>query len=180
MIVKIFDLVVFWIKALPPSPSMGGNLSPHQIIPCLTINYKKHCFLQSREYSQAHKSHNKTMQERTTGAISLRPTGTTQGTYFFMILMTGQIMNRQSFSPPSLPQDVINAVHRLARRNPRGLGIRDSDPRPFLKPEDIFDDNDDNYTYAPSDNDNSNNGDEIDDNDSDHKKNTKLHPPYGQ
>ena len=79
MIADLVALVIFWINALPPSPYMGGNLSPIQIITGLTIDYTKHCRLQFGEYAQVQKSHDNTMQERTTGAISLRPTGNAQG-----------------------------------------------------------------------------------------------------
>ena len=75
-----------------------------------------------------------------------------------MRLTTGRILNRQSFTPLPLPQDVINGIHRLARRNPKGLDIRDRDRRPFLEPEDWTNDDEDDSTYAPpSDNDSSNN-----------------------
>ena len=89
MIVEIFDLVIFWLKKLPPSPAVVGNLSPRQIITGLTIDYTYHYRLQFGDYSQLHKYHDNTIQERTTGAISLRPTGNAQGAYFFVSLTTG-------------------------------------------------------------------------------------------
>ena len=100
MFVEIVALIIFWTNALPPSPSMGSNLRPRQIITVLNIDHMKHCRLQLGEYSQVHEYHNNTIQERTTGAIYLRPTGNAQGAYFFMSLTTGRIMNRQSFTPP--------------------------------------------------------------------------------
>ena len=117
------------------------------------------------------------MQERTTGAISLRPTGNAQGVYFFMILTTGQRLNRQSFTHLPLPQDVINAVHCRACHNPRGFDIRDRDWRPFLEPEDGANDDDDNSTYVPSDDNDSDTEDESDNNESDNDDNSNLHPP---
>ena len=123
MIVWIFALVIFWTNALPPSPYVGGNLIPRQIITGLTIDYTKHFQLQFGEYAQVHESHENTMQERTTGAIALRPTGNSQGAHFFMSFTTGQRLNRQIFTSLPLPQDVINGVHHLACRNPKGLDI---------------------------------------------------------
>ena len=82
MIVELVTLVIFWINALPPSPSVEGNLSPRHIITGLTINYTKHFHLQFGKYTQVHKSHNNTMQEQTTGDITLRTTVNTQGEYF--------------------------------------------------------------------------------------------------
>ena len=54
MIVEISALVIFWLNALPPSPSVEGNLSPCQIVTALTIDYAKHCCLQFGEYAQVH------------------------------------------------------------------------------------------------------------------------------
>ena len=146
IIVELVALVIFWLNALPPSPSVGGNLSPRQIVTGLTIDYAKHCHLQFGKYSQVHEDHNNTMQERTTGAIALQPTGNAQGAYFFMSLTTGQILNRQSFTPLPLPQDVINSVHHLVRRNPKGLDIRNRDQHLFLEPEDGANNDDDDST----------------------------------
>ena len=146
MIIELVALVIFWIKVLPTSPSVGGNLSTHQITTSLTINDMKHCRPQFSTYAQFHKSHDNTMQERTTGAISLWPTGNAQGAYFFMSLTTGQILNRQSFTPLPLPQDVINSVHHLVRRNPKGLDIRNRDQHLFLEPEDGANNDDDDST----------------------------------
>ena len=54
MIVELIAPIIFWLDTLPPSPSVGGNLSPRQIITNLTIEYTKHCRLQFDEYSQVH------------------------------------------------------------------------------------------------------------------------------
>ena len=97
------------------------------------------------------------MQERTTGAISLRPTGNSQGAYLFMSLTTGRRLNFQILAPLPLPQDVTNVIHRLACHNPKGIDILDRDWHPFLEPEEGTDDDRDNSTYAPPDNDSSNN-----------------------
>ena len=123
MIVEIIALVILWLNALPPSPSVGGNLSPHQIVTSLTIDYAKHFRLQFGKYAQVQKAHNNTMQEQTNRAISLWPTRNAQGAYFLMSLTNGRRLNCQIFTPLPLPQDVINGVHCLAQRNPKGLDI---------------------------------------------------------
>ena len=135
IIFELVALVIFWLNALPPSPSVVGNLSPRQIVTGLTINYAKHCHLQFGEYAQVHEAHDNTMQEQTTGAILLRPTGNAQGEYFFMRFTTGWRLNSQRFITLPLPQDVINGVHCLLHRNPRGLYIQDRDRHPFLEDE---------------------------------------------
>ena len=81
-----------------------------------------------------------------------------------MSLTTGRRLKSQSCTPPPLPQDVINGSHRLARRSPKGLNIRDKDERPFLEPEDATNNDEDYSTYNPSDDDSSDNEYESDDN----------------
>ena len=97
-----------------------------------------------------------------------------------MRLTTDWRLNRQSFTPLPLPQDVINGVYRLAHRNPRGLSIKDRDRRPFLEPEDEAENDDNNSTYDPSDDDNSNNKNESDKNESYNANNANLQPPSDQ
>ena len=123
MIVEIIALVILWLNALPPSPSVGGNLSPHQIVTGLTIDYAKHFRLQFGKYAQVHEAHDNTMQEQTNRAISLWTTGNAQGAYFLMSLTTVRKLNCQIFTPLPLPQDVIKGVHCLAQINPKGLDI---------------------------------------------------------
>ena len=120
-----------------------------------------------------HDAHDKKMQERATGAIALRSTGSAQGAYFFLSPTTMQILNRQSFTPFPPPKYVINGVHRLARCNPRGLDIRDRDRHLFLEDEYGSRDNPDDSTYVSSDGEDSKNGDESDNN----NHNEDIHPP---
>ena len=51
MIVELVTMVIFWLNALPPSPSVGGNLIPRHIVTSLTIDYAKHCRLQFGKYA---------------------------------------------------------------------------------------------------------------------------------
>ena len=86
---------------------------------------------------------------------------------------TGRILNRKSFTALPPPQDVINGVHCIARRNPKGIDIGDRDWRPFLDPEDRANEDRDDFTYAFSDNDSSDNEYESENNQSNHNN---LHP----
>ena len=81
-----------------------------------------------------------------------------------MRLTSGRRLNRQSLTPLPLPQEVINGVHHIARRNQKGLDIRDRYRRTFLETEDRTNNYEDNPIYATSDNDSSNNKYESDDN----------------
>ena len=68
----------------------------------------------------------------------------------------------------------------VSRRNTKGVYIRYRDWRLFLEPEDGSNNDDNDFTYAPSNNDNGNNGDESDKNESDNYNNTNLNPPPDQ
>ena len=52
----------------------------------------------------------------TVGAIATRPTGNTQGGYYFIRLDTGRRINRRDWTTLPLPSEAIEQVHRLARR----------------------------------------------------------------
>ena len=93
LIVALADLVIFWLNALPTSPSVGGELRPRQIVTGLTVDYNKHSRLQFGKYAQVHEAHDNTMQERSIGAIVTSPNGNAQGSYLFINLATGRRMN---------------------------------------------------------------------------------------
>ena len=57
-----------------------------------------------------------TMTTRTTATTATRPTGNTQGGYYFIRLDTGQRVNRKDWTPLPIPKEVVDQVHRLARR----------------------------------------------------------------
>lgn len=57
------------------------------------------------------------MNERTIGAIALGPTGNATGSYWFMNLITGRLIDRQRFDEPPMPEDVKGTVAHLARRS---------------------------------------------------------------
>jgi hypothetical protein len=55
------------------------------------------------------------MAPRTIGALAMRPTGKTQGNYYFFSLSTGQIINRAHATQLPMPDDVIECMHAQAR-----------------------------------------------------------------
>jgi len=87
------------------------------------------------------------MATRTTGALALRPAGNAQGGYYFMSLTTGRRIARNHWTPLPMPQDVIDRVHVLARRQnvARGLEFldRNNDPIDTLDGDDLDDDPED-------------------------------------
>ena len=90
------------------------------------------------------------MQPRVTSSIALQTMGNEQGAYYFMRLNTGRNINHQHFNPLPLPQEIINGLHHLVKRNPRGLDVCDCNWRPFI---DIYDSDGDESTYNDMDKD---------------------------
>ena len=106
------------------------------------------------------------MATRTIGAIALRPTGNTQGGYFFFSLSTGRVLNRGRWTGLPMPNEVIDRVHTMARQDhgSNGLIFEDRDHIPIANPND---DGDDDSTYYPGEDDNDDDSEDVADDDTD-------------
>ena len=91
------------------------------------ITYDKHCKLEFGTYVQTHKKHNNSMDSRTSGAIALRPSGNEQGGHYFLSLHTGKRILRNNWTVLPMPNDVVDAVHRLAAVSKQAGGITFTD-----------------------------------------------------
>ena len=78
------------------------------------LDFKRHYRFQFGEYVQTHKEHDNSMSPRTVGALALRPTGNAQGSFYFMSLSTGRVLNRVRGTALPMPDDVIDRVHWMA------------------------------------------------------------------
>jgi hypothetical protein len=117
MIVEMVQSSVFWLNMFPPKDGVSTTISPRELLTGLKIDYNKHCKIEYGSYVQVHEDHDNSMQTRTTGAIALRPTGNSQGGYYFFSLTTGRRLNRNNWTELPMPQDVIDRVHTFARRS---------------------------------------------------------------
>ena len=101
---------------------------------------------------QTHEEHNNSMSPRTVGALALRPTGNAQGSFYFMSLSTGRVLNWLHGTALPMPDDVIDRVHRMAQRqkvNPGLLfGDRNMNPTYEEEDEEVSDDEEDE-DYLP-------------------------------
>ena len=73
-----------------------------------------------------HEQHDNTMNARTVGALALCPTGNAQGSFYFMSISTGRVLNRLHATPLPLPDDVVDQIHRLAREQRGNPGLYSS------------------------------------------------------
>jgi hypothetical protein len=162
LIIEMVCASNFWLNSFPTEAGISRTLSPRAIVTGSTIDYNRHCQLEFGAYVQTHEDHDNTMSTRTVGGIALRPTGNDQGGYYFFSLASGRVLNRNHWTELPMPSDVIDRIHIMARRNPRGVKFSDRHLMPYVLDPD-FPDDDDDSTFAPEDE----NDDDDDDNDDD-------------
>ena len=122
-------------------------MSPRAIMTGQRITYDKHCKLEFGTYVQTHEKHNNSMDSRTSGAIALRPSGNKQGGHYFLSLHTGKRILRNNWTVLPMPNDVVDAVHRLAAASKQARGITFTDKDGNI----LTDDNEDETDEAVED-----------------------------
>ena len=120
---------IFWLNGMPQNDSFGNGLSPQTIVTGQKLDYNRHCRYQFGEYAQTHEQHDNSMNPRTVGALALRPTGNAQGSFYFMSISTGRVLNRLHATPLPMPDDVVDRIHRMARRQRGNPGMLFGDRR---------------------------------------------------
>ena len=111
LVVEMAKASVFWLNGLPPKNSFGNKLSPQTIITGKKLDFKQHCRFQFGEYVQTHEEHNNSMNPRTVGALVLHPTGNAQGSFYFMSILTGWVLNQLHGTALPMPDDVVDQIH---------------------------------------------------------------------
>ena len=154
----------YWLNMFPQPGGISKTLSPRTLLTGQTWGYTTHCKLEFGDYVQTHEEHDNSMATRTIGAIALRPTGNTQGGYFFFSLSTGRVLNRGRWTTLPMPNEVIDWIHRMARQEHgnNGLSFEDRNHNQLVDP---YDDGEDDSTYHPEEDDDNNDSDDNDDGD---------------
>jgi Reverse transcriptase (RNA-dependent DNA polymerase)/Zinc knuckle len=189
MIVELIMAQNYWLNVFPASDGISAHMSPRCLLTGQDVDFNKHCKLEFGSYVQTHEEHDNSMVARTIGAIALRPTGNAQGSWFFLSLSSGQRISRTRWTDLPMPDHVINAVTRLARRSrsPNGLtflwgdqnqpnynpghdgiaGVNLPTPNQDVHNLDDADDDEDDDDYDPDDDDDGSEDDEDDNGDDD-------------
>ena len=121
------------------------------------MDYNLHAVLEFGDYVQTHEEHSNAMTPRTVGGLCLGPTGSPNGSHYFLNLSTGKRIIRTRWTQLPLPNEVIDRVQRLARqqRTQRDLafGYRDATVIPDTIHDHYPDDDatDDEYHPPPDD-----------------------------
>ena len=76
------------------------------------------------EYVQTHEDTDNTMRERTVGAITLRPSGNIQGSFYYYSLTTGRRLHRRKCTPLPMPQEVIDRIEYISMRQKVQPGLQ--------------------------------------------------------
>ena len=95
MVIHMVLLVVNMLNNFPPKGGFSTHISPKTIISGETLDYKKNLSLSFGQYCQVHEEETpgNIQIARTKGAISLGPSGNSQGGHKFMALNTGRILD---------------------------------------------------------------------------------------
>ena len=108
LVIEMAKASIFWLNGMPPNDSFGSGLSPQTIVTGQKLDYNRHCRYQLGEYAQTHEQHDNSMNPRTVGALALRPTGNAQGSFYFMSISTGRVLNHLHTTPLLMPDDVVD------------------------------------------------------------------------
>ena len=106
MLIYLLHHVVLWLNNFPVDKGVSSQLSPREIILRHKLDAKRHCRAPFGAYCEVHEENTPTnsMKSRGIPAICLGPTGNIQGTYCFLNLVTGQIINvaaSPNYPPPA-------------------------------------------------------------------------------
>ena len=165
LVIEMAKTAVFWLNAFPATGGVSQDLSPRTIMTGQRVDYKRHCRFQFGGYAQTHEEHDNSMNPRTIGTIALRPVGNGQGSFYFLNISTGRVLNRLHATPIPMPDDIINKIHRMARQQKSNPGLVFADRN--LNPEDYEDDDDDETYHVDSDGEDDDHSSDDDDEDSD-------------
>jgi len=93
------------------------------------------------DYVQVHdKETNNTMKARTQGALALAPTGNMSGTWFYLNLMTWQVVRRNGATPLPMTDELIDYVNSktLSKRADVDLNNEEEEEIIEIMPEDAY------------------------------------------
>ena len=123
LVVQMVSACNFWLNIYPPKDGVSRKINPRELITGVKIDFNKHIRAAFGDYVQVHDEHNNSMTTRTTGAIATKPTGNAQGGFWFYSLTTSRMLDQKRWTALPMPQDVIDRVAVLARRNPVGMNF---------------------------------------------------------
>jgi len=102
------------MNCFPHRDSAHGKISPRTIITASGIDHNKHCKLEFGSNVQVHEQHDNSLLPRTSGALTLCPTGNAQGSQYFLSLHSGRRVSCNNCTKLHMPSEVVLQVHHLS------------------------------------------------------------------
>ena len=118
MAVELVHAMILWYNFIILDDYISNALGPGAIILGRTYDYNILCE-QGSKFEENVQTHEKTtinMLTRTVSVIYLRPSGNTQGSFYYYSLWTGFRLHMRRQTPLPMPQEVIDRVHHIANR----------------------------------------------------------------
>ena len=145
---------VLWYNFTIPEDYISHFMCPGSIMTGRTYDYNHLCGEGSQfgTYVQTHEKTDNTMRARTVSAITLRPSGNVQGSFYYFSLQTGRRLHRRRCTPLPLPDEVLERVHAMAtkQKSPTGLVFQRMDDSIHEDPDDELPSSHDNDQLDPS------------------------------
>ena len=96
---------IFWYNFTILEDYISNHMSPGTIVFGRVYDYSKICGPGSLfgEYVQTHEQTDNTLADRTVSAITLRPSGNLQGSFYYYSLVTGCRLHRRRCTPLPMP-----------------------------------------------------------------------------
>jgi hypothetical protein len=110
---------VMLLNMVPRRAGLSPVLSPWSLVTSRVLDYRKHFKVKSGEFCLVHEENSptNTMKERASEAIAIGPCPSLHGHFRFMVLSTGRIVVRRSFTRLTITERVRQRVHELAGEN---------------------------------------------------------------
>jgi hypothetical protein len=115
MVIKLLHYVVMWMNSFPVKSGISKKWSTREFIPRQKLDVKLHRKAPFGSYCKVRVDPDitNTMEPRTKWAICLGPTGNRQGSYRFLLLMTGSNIVRRNFTEIPVTESAIKRVNEL-------------------------------------------------------------------
>lgn len=118
MLIYLVYYLTSMINSFPRSTSALEGVSPKEKLTGKVLDYNLDCQLEFGDYVQANEDDTRTntMNARTFPAICLGPVGNIQASYYFMSLLTFEVVRRRSWVKMPLPNEVIDKINAKSSR----------------------------------------------------------------
>jgi hypothetical protein len=116
LLIHLVCYCVSMVNLCPKSTSTTSSLSPREMFTGRKVDAAKELRLPFGSYCQVHDDNQviNSMLPRSTGAVSLGPTGSIQGTYKFLSLNSWRVLHRRSWTALPMSNEVIRVLNDRA------------------------------------------------------------------